>query len=177
MMRSALWLLLLAAVAAAYALIVRQDQGFVLVVYPPWRIETTIPLAVGALLLLFALGYVLVRLVRTTFKLPGDVRAWRLRRRRELASGDLAKAVAALISGQPYHARKLAERALNREHSPLAGLVAARAAAEQGDTPGARRHLDAAPSEEGELIAARQSIERLIAEREAKADQDKARPE
>lgn len=169
MMRTAFWLLLLAAVAVGIALIVRLDQGYVLVVYPPWRMEMSVALAAGLIVLLFVLVYVLLRVLRTTLRLPADVRSWRARRRRDKAENELARAVAALLSRQPAHARKLAQQALERHPGPLAALVAARAALEEGDRHAARQLLTKVATEEGELIAARQALESQLAEEAAAA--------
>ena len=45
MMRIALWLLALFAIAVAFTLTARLDQGYVIVVYPPWRLELSFMLA------------------------------------------------------------------------------------------------------------------------------------
>jgi HemY protein len=44
-MRIALWLLALFALAVAFTLAARLDQGYVIVVYPPWRLELSFMLA------------------------------------------------------------------------------------------------------------------------------------
>ncbi len=162
-MRIVLWLLLLCVLAAAVIFFARSDTGYVLIVYPPWRVELTVTMAVALEVAGFAAVYIVLRLLGNAIKLPAEVRAWRQRRRSEKASGELARSIAALLSGQPAHARKLAEKAIDREGTPLANLVAARAAAEGGDAQSARRFLEAAHSEQGEWIAARQAIERLLA--------------
>ena len=43
-MRSALWLLVLAAVAVAVALLGRNSNGYVIMVLAPWRIELSLNL-------------------------------------------------------------------------------------------------------------------------------------
>ncbi|MCU0840436.1 MAG: hypothetical protein MUC79_01790 [Thiobacillaceae bacterium] len=174
MMRAAFWLLLLAGLAIAIAVLSRLEAGYVLLVYPPWRVEMSVAMALGVLIAAFVALYVFLRLLNTTLRLPADVRSWRSRRRRDKAGDELTRAVAALISGQPAHARKLAEKAHGREPSALAALVAARAAAELGDHPGATRLIQDAGSETGELVAARQAIERLLAERAAPPETEPA---
>lgn len=162
-MRTSLWLLILFALAVALALAARFDQGYVLVVYPPWRVEMSFLLAISVMVLLFATLYVAFSILRLTLRLPADVRAWHRRRRSDKAEDEFSRAVAALISEQPEHARRLAHKAMRRAHMPLIALVAARAAAELGDRAGAQADLRAARSEVGELIAARQAVERLLA--------------
>lgn len=164
MMRAAFWLLLLAAVAVGVALLIRLDQGYAVLVYPPWRIEMSMALAVGVIVLLFVLVYVLLQLLRTTLRLPAEVRSWRARQRRDKAENELGRAMAALLSGQTAHARRLAQQAQERHPGPLATLVAARAALDEGDLETARRLLASVSMEEGELIAARQALERPLAQ-------------
>jgi HemY protein len=147
-------LLLLAVLAAA-----RFDRGYVLIVFPPWRVEMSFILAIALTFCLYVLTYVAFKLLRVALRLPAEVRARRERRLRERAADDLSRAVAALISGQEAHARKLAEASLRRQRNPLAVLVAARSALEQGDAAGARAHAESiTASDVGELIAARQAV-------------------
>lgn len=162
-MRAALWLVLLTALALAFILALRNDHGYVLVVFPPWRVEMSFALVVGVLILSHVLFYVLVRLLRTTLRLPKDVRAWRTRRRLTLAEGELERAAAALLAGQSAHALKLARQSIEHAHLPLAALVGARAALDMGEAEAARSLLDAVQTDQGELSAARQAIARELA--------------
>ncbi len=147
-------LLLLAVLAAA-----RFDRGYVLIVFPPWRIEMSFILALALTFCLYVLTYVAFKLLRVALRLPAEVRARRERRLRERAADDLSRAVAALISGQEAHARKLAEASLRRQRNPLAELVAAQSALALGDASGARTHAEnVASGDVGELIAARQAV-------------------
>jgi HemY protein len=169
-MRAAFWGLLLIVIVLGLALAIRFDAGYVLIVSPPWRIELSLPLAVGALLLLFLAAYFSVRLLRRALLLPADMRAWRGQRRKTQAKVELERAIAALLGGQDSHARKLADKALLHEGSPLGALVAAHAALRVGDRTAARALLDRVNSEMGEFVAARQHLERALAggvEREA----------
>ena len=170
MMRIVLWLLLLVVLAAVVLFFARTDEGYVLIVYPPWRVELSVTMAVAVEVAGFAVLYLVLRLLSKAIKLPAEVRTWRQRRRSEKAWAELSRAIAALLSGQPAHARKLAEKAIDREGTPMASLVAARAAAEVGDAVSARKFLEGARSDQGEWIAARQAIERLLAETPALPD-------
>lgn len=161
-MRVAFWILLLFLVALALALATRFDAGYVLIVYPPWRMELSLPLAIGAALLAFILGYVLLRFLRRALLLPENLRSWRGRRRKLRADDELSRAMAALLSEQPDHALKLAGKALKREASPLGFLVAGHAALRAGDRIAARDHLGRVETQVGELVAARQALERAL---------------
>ena len=98
-MRPVLWFLLLFVLAVAITLLARFDAGYVVVVLPPWRLEMSFMLAAIALLLLFGIVYVGVRLVRLALRLPADVRAWHRRRRSDKAEDELSRAMAAYLSG------------------------------------------------------------------------------
>jgi len=74
-MKSLLWLLGLFAAAVAVTLAAR-NAGYVQIVYPPYKIEISLTLFVFALLSIFVLGYLLVRLLW-----------WRARRKRGFAGG------------------------------------------------------------------------------------------
>lgn len=163
-MRAALWILLLFAVAVAVALGSRFDQGYVLVAYPPWRLEVSLIFAIVVLGAVFVALYAGIHLLSTALHLPADVRAWRRRRRSDKIEDRFSRALAALISGQPAHARQLAEAVLKKERLPLAALIAARAALDQGDRVAAQDFLREVTGDVGELIAARQAIEAALAD-------------
>ncbi|MFZ5484835.1 MAG: heme biosynthesis HemY N-terminal domain-containing protein [Pseudomonadota bacterium] len=162
-MRSALWVLLLFALAVAVTLAARFDQGYVLVVVPPWRLEMSFVLAAVAMLLLFGAIYLLARLVNLALRLPADVRAWRERRRVDKAEDELSRAIAAYLSGQTGHALSLADQARKRRPGPLVALVAAHAALAEGKSEVARVYLHDLKTDVGELTAARQSAEAALA--------------
>lgn len=162
-MRPILWLLLLFALAVSITLAARFDEGYVLVVLPPWRLEMSFVLAAVSLLVLYGALWLLARILHLALSLPTDVRAWRGRRRSDKAEDELSRAIAAHLSGQPAHAFKLAASAYKRERRPMTALVAAHAALAQGDAVAARHYLDGLKTEVGELTAARQAAEARLA--------------
>ena len=92
-MRALFWLLAVFAAAVALALAGRVGDGYVLFVYPPWRVEISLLLFVLALAAAFVVAYFAVRLVGHTLALPAQVRAFRERRKREHAQRALAAAL------------------------------------------------------------------------------------
>jgi HemY protein len=110
-MRIALWLLALFAIAVAFTLTARLDQGYVIVVYPPWRLELSFMLALLLLAGLMALAYAALRLGGIALNLSGDLRAWREKRRRDKADGLLLDALRAHLDGDGERARQLAAKA------------------------------------------------------------------
>lgn len=110
-MRAALWLLALFALAVAVTLIAQLDQGYVIVVYPPWRMELSFMLALLLLIALLISAYIVLRLVGIALNLSGDMRAWREKHKRGKADKALLDALRAHLDGDPERARKLAEKA------------------------------------------------------------------
>jgi len=105
------------------------SDGYVLVVYPPWRVELSLLLSVLAVAAAFAVAYVTVRLISHTLALPAQVRAFRERRQRDHAQTALAAALLCYFEGRFARAEKEAGLAWEAGAAPgLAALIAARAA-------------------------------------------------
>jgi HemY protein len=117
-MRAALWLLALFALAVAFTLAARLDQGYVIVVYPPWRLELSFMLALLLLLGVLVLAYAALRLGGIALNLSGDLRAWREKRRGEKADKALLDALRAHLDGDSEKARQLAEKASDSVLAP-----------------------------------------------------------
>jgi HemY protein len=128
-MRVLLWLLTLAALAVGLSLAARYNDGYVLLVLPPWRVELSLNLLLILLVAAFILAYLSLRGVVTVLRLPGAVRQFRARRARDQADGALRDAMRLLQEGRYGHALKSAEKAFDAGHAPgLASLLALRAA-------------------------------------------------
>lgn len=110
-MRAALWVLALFALAVAFTLAARLDQGYVIVVYPPWRMELSFMLALLLLTGLAALAYAVFRLAGIALNLSGDMRAWREKKRKSKADQALLDALRAYLEGDPQKAAVLAGKA------------------------------------------------------------------
>jgi HemY protein len=129
MMRALFWLLAVFAAAVALALAGRAGDGYVLLVYPPWRVEIALLLFVLAALAAFGAGYASLRLVSHTLALPAQVRAYREGRRRAQAQNALAAALQLYFEGRYARAEKEAALAWEDGAAPgIAALIAARAA-------------------------------------------------
>jgi HemY protein len=128
-MKSLLWLLAVFAAAVALVILGRVEAGYVLFIYPPWRVEMSILLFAVALLALFAALYALVRVSGQALALPATVRAYRARRRNERATAAFAAALQAYYEGRYARAEKEAAVAFENGATPgVAALLAARAA-------------------------------------------------
>lgn len=128
-MRALLWLLTLAALAVGLALAARYNDGYVLLVLPPWRIELSLNLLILLQLVGFTVLYLFLRVVSHTLGLPQAVREFRARRRRGQAERALGDAVRFSFEGRYGRALRSAASAHAAGYAPaLAALVAARAA-------------------------------------------------
>ncbi|HEY8069074.1 MAG TPA: heme biosynthesis HemY N-terminal domain-containing protein [Burkholderiales bacterium] len=128
-MRALFWLVAVFAAAVALALAGRVGDGYVLFIYPPWRIEASLLLFVLSLAAAFAVAYFAARLVGHTLALPAQVRAFRERRKREHAQSALTAALQCHFEGRFARAEKEAALAWEAGAAPgLAALIAARAA-------------------------------------------------
>jgi HemY protein len=156
-MRSLFWLLAVAAAAVGIVLLARVDSGYVLFVYPPWRVEMSMVFFAVAGLASFLALYFLFRLLGSAMALPATVSAWRARRRRERAHIALAAALQAYYEGRYARAEKEAGLAFENGPTPgVAALLAARAAHQMRDFERRDRWLERADGSGEALQAARQ---------------------
>lgn len=144
-MKSLFWLLAVFAAAVALVLLGRIDAGYVLFIYPPYRVEVSMLFFAIAGLAAFLALYAVLRLLGHALSLPAYVRAYRARRRRERAHAALASALQAFYEGRYARAEKEASIAFESGPNPaLAALLAARAAHQMRDFQRRDRWLDRA---------------------------------
>lgn len=130
-MRGLFWVILLAALAVAVTLGARYNAGYVLLVLHPYRVELSLNLLLAVLALLFIAGYVFVRVVAHTLRLPSQVREFRETRRKAKAQRTLLDALRAFLEGRYAQAEKAAAETVDlREHGGIGAVLAARAAHE-----------------------------------------------
>lgn len=128
-MRGLFWVVALFAVAVAVALGARLNDGYLLFVVPPWRVEVSLNLFALALFGLFVAFYAAMRVTLATFGLPKRVRDYRVRRQRDQAGQVFQDAVRLLFEGRFGQAMKRAGEAHGAGTAPgLSALIAARAA-------------------------------------------------
>ncbi|HEX5477545.1 MAG TPA: heme biosynthesis HemY N-terminal domain-containing protein, partial [Burkholderiales bacterium] len=155
-MRSLFWLLVVFAAAVALVILGRVDAGYVLFVYPPYRVEVSMLFFVVLALAAFVLVHAAVRLLGHALSLPAYVRGFRARRKRERASAALAAALQAYYEGRYARAEKEAGIAFENGSSPqLAALLAARAAHQMRDFDRRERWLERSEAAGSDLQAAR----------------------
>jgi HemY protein len=150
------WLLAVSAAAVAFVILGRVDAGYVLLAYPPWRVEMSMLFFTVAALAAFLAFYAAVRLLGHAVALPGYVRAFRERRRRERAHASLAAGLQAYFEGRHARAEKEASIAFEAGAAPgLAALLAARAAHQMREFSRRDRWLERADGAGAELQTAR----------------------
>src|SRR5437762_8217323 len=159
-MRALFWVLAVFAAAVALVILGRAGAGYVMFVYPPYRVELSLPFFVVASLAGFVLLYAAMRLLGHAVSLPTYVRAYRSRRRRERAHAALAAALQAYYEGRYARAEKEAAAAFEAGPTPgLAALLAARAGHQMRDFERRDRWLERAEEAGEGLQAARRSEE------------------
>lgn len=166
-MKILFWILAILAAAVALTMAAKYSAGYVLLVYPPWRIELSLSLFVTLLLAAFVAGHIVVRLASHTLNLPAYVRAFRQERRRDKAREAMDDALLAFFEGRYAKAEKFAAAALKLQESPLSNaLLAARAAHEMREFDRRDDYLAQA-----ERVAPEQPEPRLMTQAELLIDQ------
>ncbi len=128
-MKILFWALVLFGLAVAAALGARLNDGYVLLVFPPYRAEVSLNLFVLALVAIVLALYMAMRALAVTVGLPKRVREYRERRQRERAGLVFQDAVRLLFEGRFGQAMKKAGEAYAADTAPgLSALIAARAA-------------------------------------------------
>ena len=128
-MKGLLWVLTLFALAVGIALAAHFNDGYLLLVLPPYRAEISLNLAIVIVLGCFFLLYALLRGVALTLSLPRRVREFRERRRREKMAESFYDVTRLIFEGRYSQAMKKADAAHASGQSPaLAALLAARSA-------------------------------------------------
>lgn len=159
-MRGLLWLLALFALAVGVSLAARFNDGYVLVVFPPWRAEISLNLALVLIAGGFVVLYALLRGVALTLSLPNRVREFRERRQRDKAAGTFQDAMRLLFEGRYSQALKKAGEAHAAGQSPgLAALVAARSAQRLREPYKQGAWLDRASTDDPQMQSARLMLE------------------
>lgn len=128
-MRWLISFLLIFTLAVTLSLVTRYSDGYALLVYPPYRIELSLPVLIAGMLLAFFSLYVLLRGLSHTLRLPSTVSAYRRRRRESRGQAALRSGWEAYLEGRYARSHRFAARAFNFNTAPgVSALLAARAA-------------------------------------------------
>lgn len=169
-MKTLFWVIAIFALAAGLVVAARYNDGYVLVVLPPYRIEV----ALNLLLLLLAAGFVilysLLRLVTSAVYIPARVREYRRARRHEQAQSALLGALEAYFEGRYAKAEQAASQAIALgENARLGAVLAARAAHELRAFERRDAYLEQAAEGEG-----KEDVLRIITQAELLLDERRA---
>ncbi|HET9462515.1 MAG TPA: heme biosynthesis HemY N-terminal domain-containing protein [Thiobacillus sp.] len=163
-MRWLISFLFVAVLAIALAMAGRYDPGYVVLVYPPWRMEVSFISFVLMLVGLVVGGVVLLRLAMLTLNLPGIVREQRARRAAKKRDENFVGGLKAYTEYRYQDAEQsLGQWQGDASRLGLARVLAARAAQEMRAVPQRVRHLQDATEHGAELAA-------LLFEAEARLD-------
>jgi HemY protein len=165
------WILALFGAAVAVALGARLNDGYVLLVFPPWRAEVSLNLFVLALVALFAVFYAVLRVLSATFGMPKRVRDYRARQQRDKAGMVFQDAVRLLFEGRFGQAMKKAGEAHAAGTARgLSALVAARAAQRMREPEKQQFWLEHARTDDPQTEAATLMLDAEMANEERRFD-------
>lgn len=129
-MKFLFWLLALFTAAVALTL-AANNPGYVLLVYPPYRMELSLTLFILGLLTLLVLAYFFIRFILIVVRLPSHVRAYREQRTLDKGRAAMMEALTAFFEGRYAAAERAAVRAMESGNSSgLNSIIAARSAHE-----------------------------------------------
>ena len=142
------WILGLFAAAVALS-IASQNPAYVLLVYPPYRVEVSFTLFIALLLLTFVSVYALVRLIVGVLQLPAFVRRFRIARAQAKIRKLLDEELGAFFEGRYADSEKAATRAIKLgDTSGFHRIIAARSAHELREYKKRDAYLSAAEGKE-----------------------------
>jgi len=153
-MRWLISLLIIAVLAVALAMAGRYDPGYVVLVYPPWRMEISFISFVLIVVGLVVGGIVLLRLAMLTLNLPSIVREQRERRAAKKRDENFVGGLRAYVEYRYQDAEQsLGQWQGDEVRLGLARVLAARAAQEMRAVKQRERHLQDATEHGAELAA------------------------
>lgn len=124
--------------AVALTMAATHNAGYVVLVYPPYRAELSLNLALVLLAALYLLLYVSLRLGQHVLSLPAYVRRIKEERRRKKGRSLLSDAVLSFAAGRYAEAEKDAAAALEQDESPRTSALLAARSADELASPGRR---------------------------------------
>lgn len=130
-MKTMLWILAIFAAAVGLTLAAKPNTGYLLLVYPPYRVELSLNFFVVLILGFFFFLYGFMRLATNMVALPERAREFHLKRAREKSRSAMLDGWIAYFEGRYAKAEKAAALAMEANESPaLNAVLAARSAHE-----------------------------------------------
>ncbi len=143
-MRALIWIFILFAAAAGLAMLADANQGFVLVVLPPWRLQISLNFAIVALAVFVVAVYLVIRLLSGTLNMPSRFSRYRAGRKEKRAALATREALRALTEARYSDALREARKAFNAGGGSEPALLAARAAHARRDDSAYREWMNKA---------------------------------
>ncbi|MEI7612912.1 MAG: heme biosynthesis HemY N-terminal domain-containing protein [Betaproteobacteria bacterium] len=154
-MRGLLWVVTLFALAVGVSLAAHFNDGYALLVLPPYRVELSFNLLIILGFGAFLLFYVVLRALSLTRSLPRRVREFRERRLNQKMIESFYEAVRLLFEGRFTLAMKKAADVHAANHLPaLAALLAARSAQRLHEPEKLKQWVERAVMADGKMQAA-----------------------
>lgn len=161
---------LIAALAVGFALLAKADAGYVQIVLPPLRVETSFFVFVLGAFVAFLVVHAILRVAARIAALPREVRAQRSRQQLDRARAKQDAALVALLEGRYGRARELADEALALPRSGgLPALIGARAALDMRDFDAAGALLARPDARVASLAVSRLMLEAEMAQEQGQA--------
>ncbi|MDO9149329.1 MAG: heme biosynthesis HemY N-terminal domain-containing protein [Hydrogenophaga sp.] len=113
-MRSVFWLLGLAALAVALALLVGRNPATVTLFWPPYRFDVSFNFVVFALIAAFVLLHLALRAIAVLRELPAQAQRWRSQQVERAVVGSVMDALSHQLSGRFVRAQSAAQHALDQ---------------------------------------------------------------
>lgn len=165
-MRWLFWILLTLALAIGVSMVLGNNEGYVLIVRQPYRLEMSLNFLLILIVLMFASLHLMLRLVHYIQRLPASVRTYKEGKRLKDGHAALLTSLHAITEGHYAAAEKSAARALELGEDPaLSALIAARASHKMHQK-GQRDYYLA----EAERLAPHAAVARLLTQAELLLD-------
>lgn len=165
-MRWLIWILLTLALAIGVSMVLGNNEGYVLIVRQPYRLELSLNFLLILIVLMFASLHLMLRLVHYIQRLPASVRTYKEGKRLKDGHAALLTSLHAITEGHYAAAEKSAARALELGEDPaLSALIAARASHKMHQK-GQRDYYLA----EAERLAPHAAVARLLTQAELLLD-------
>lgn len=165
-MRWLFWILLTLALAIGVSMVLGNNEGYVLIVRQPYRLELSLNFLLILIVLMFASLHLMLRLVHYIQRLPASVRSYKEGKRLRDGHVALLTSLHAITEGHYAAAEKSAARALELGEDPaLSALIAARASHKMHQK-GQRDYYLA----EAERLAPHAAVARLLTQAELLLD-------
>jgi HemY protein len=165
-MRWLFWILLTLALAIGVSMVLGNNEGYVLIVRQPYRLELSLNFLLIMIVLTFVSLHLMLRLVHYIQRLPASVRTYKETKRLKDGHAALLQSLHAITEGHYAAAEKSAARALDLGEDPaLSALIAARASHKMHQK-GQRDYYLA----EAERLAPHAAVARLLTQAELLLD-------